>query len=264
MQLNLKGKTALVTGSTSGIGKAIAVALAAEGTAVLINGRREEKVAETIKEIQEQYSDAVLHPVVADLATEQGCRQVIEMYPEVDILINNLGIFEPAEYFDIRDEDWFKFFETNIMSGVRLTRHYVNRMIQKKEGRVIFIASEAAIMPSQEMAHYSATKTMQLSISRSLAELTTGTNVTVNTVMPGSTLTEGVETMLNSLYPNEILTMEEAEKRFMKENRPTSIIQRLIRPEEIAHFVTFLCSPLTSAINGSALRIDGGLVRSVF
>jgi len=264
MHLNLKGKTALVTGSTSGIGKAIAMSLVAEDASVLINGRREEKVEQTIKEIQEKYPDAILHPVVADLGTEQGCQQVIEKYPELDILINNLGIFEPAEYFDIRDEDWFKFFETNIMSGVRLTRHYVNQMIQKTEGRVIFIASEAAIMPSQEMAHYSATKTMQLSISRSLAELTKGTNVTVNTVMPGSTLTEGVETMLNSLYPNENLTMEEAEKRFMKENRPTSIIQRLIRPEEIAHFVTFLSSPLSSAINGSALRIDGGLVRSVF
>lgn len=175
-----------------------------------------------------------------------------------------MGIFEPVEYFDIPDEDWFKLFETNIMSGVRLTRRYLKQMIQKKEGRVIFIASEAAIMPSLEMAHYSATKTMQLSLSRSLAELTKGTNVTVNTVMPGSTLTEGVETMLNQLYPNERLTMEEAEKRFMKENRPTSIIQRLIRPEEIAHLVTFLSSPLSSAINGSALRIDGGLVRSVF
>ena len=264
MQLNLKGKVALVTGSTSGIGKAIAMSFVEEGAAVLINGRREEKVAETIKEIHEMYPDAILHPVVADLGTERGCQRVIEMHPEVDILINNLGIFEPAEYFEIRDEEWFRFFETNIMSGVRLTRHYVNQMILKKEGRVIFIASEAAIMPSQEMAHYSATKTMQLSISRSLAELTKETNVTVNTVMPGSTLTEGVKTMLNSLYPDENLTMEEAEKRFMKENRPTSIIQRLIRPEEIAHLVTFLSSSLSSAINGSALRIDGGLVRSVF
>ncbi|MGO4898446.1 SDR family NAD(P)-dependent oxidoreductase [Bacillus sp. GM2] len=179
-------------------------------------------------------------------------------------LFNNLGIFEPAEYFEIPDEDWFRFFEVNIMSGVRLSRRYLQSMIEKKEGRVIFIASEAAVMPSQEMAHYSATKTMQLSISRSLAELATGTNVTVNTVMPGSTLTEGVETMLKTLYPDENLTVEEAERRFMKENRPTSIIQRLIRPEEIAHFVTFLSSPLSSPINGAALRADGGLVRSVF
>ncbi|WP_260287515.1 SDR family NAD(P)-dependent oxidoreductase [Peribacillus aracenensis] len=264
MKLSLKGKTALVTGSTAGIGKALALTLVAEGATVLINGRREEKVHQAIKEIQTQYPQATLQPAIHDLGTEQGCQQMIEQYPEVDILINNLGIFEPIEYFDIPDEDWFRLFEVNIMSGVRLTRSYLKKMIQKKEGRIIFIASEAAIMPSQEMAHYSATKTMQLSLSRSLAELCKGTNVTVNTVMPGSTLTEGVETMLKSLYPNEQLSIEEAEKRFMKENRSTSIIERFIRPEEIAHFVTFLSSPLSSAINGSALRIDGGLVRSVF
>lgn len=147
------------------------------------------------------------------------------------------------------------------MSGVRLTRHYLQRMIERREGRVVFIASEAAVTPPQDMAHYSATKSMQLSISRSLAELTAGTSVTVNTVMPGSTLTEGVEAWLKTLYPNETMTTEEAEKRFMAESRPTSIIQRLIRPEEIANFVTFLSSPLSSAINGAALRIDGGLVR---
>lgn len=264
MFLNLKGKTALVTGSTAGIGKAIANSLVLEGVNVIINGRYKKKVNQTIFEIQEQYPEAILQSLVADLGTAEGCQKAIEEYPQVDILINNLGIFEPKEYFNISDEEWFKMFEVNILSGVRLTRWYLNQMIQKKEGRVIFIASEAAIMPSQEMAHYSATKTMQLSLSRSLAELTKETNVTVNTIMPGSTFTEGVENMLYTLYPNEILTMEEAEVRFMKENRPTSIIQRLIRPEEIAHFVTFLSSPLSSAINGSALRIDGGLVRSVF
>lgn len=264
MDLNLIGKKALVTGSTSGIGKAIAASLVAEGAEVLINGRRKEKIRQTMDEIREQFPNAVLHEAKADLGNEQGCQKVMEDYPEVDILINNLGIFEPVEYFDIPDDDWFKMFEVNIMSSVRLTRQYLKQMIQKKEGRVIFIASEAAIMPSLEMAHYSATKTMQLSLSRSLAELTKGTNVTVNTIMPGSTLTEGVEMMLRTLFPNEELTLEEAEKRFMKENRPTSIIQRLIRPEEIAHLVTFVSSPLSSAINGAALRIDGGLVRSVF
>lgn len=264
MFLNIKGQTALVTGSTAGIGKAIAKSLVAEGVTVIINGRHEDKVHQTMQEIQQQYPEAVLQSLVSDLGTAQGCQKAIEEFPVVDILINNLGIFEPKEYFNISDEEWFKMFEVNIMSGVRLTRWYLNQMIQKKVGRVIFIASEAALMPSQEMAHYSATKTMQLSLSRSLAELTKETNVTVNTVMPGSTFTEGVETMLNSLYSHENLTMEEAEARFMKENRPTSIIQRLIRPEEVAHFVTFLSSPLSSAINGSALRIDGGLVRSVF
>jgi len=264
MELHLKGKTALVTGSTAGIGKAIAISLVAEGATVLINGRNERRVSETIHEIRGQYPEAILQSAVADLGTEQGCQEMIKNYPDLDILINNLGIFEPAEYFDIPDEEWFKFFEVNIMSGVRLTRHYLKQMIHNQEGRIVFIASEAAIMPSQEMAHYSATKTMQLSLSRSLAELTRGTNVTVNTIMPGSTLTEGVETMLDTLYPDDNLTLEEAEKRFMNENRPTSIIQRLIRPEEISNLVAFLSSPLSSAINGSALRIDGGLVRSVF
>ncbi|MNO52644.1 3-oxoacyl-[acyl-carrier-protein] reductase FabG [compost metagenome] len=264
MQLHLEGTTALVTGSTSGIGKAIAISLVQEGAAVLVNGRHEDKVKQTIAEIRTDYPEAVLYPAVADLGTEEGCRKLTEEYPKVDILINNLGIFEPAEYFDIPDTEWFKFFEVNVMSGVRLSRQYLKHMLKKNEGRVVFIASEAAIMPSQEMAHYSATKTMQLSLSRSLAELTKGTKVTVNTVMPGSTLTEGVETMLHTLYPGEKLTIEEAETRFMKENRPSSIIQRLIRPEEIADFVVFLSSPLSSAINGSALRIDGGLVRSVF
>ncbi|MGU9503246.1 SDR family NAD(P)-dependent oxidoreductase [Bacillus paralicheniformis] len=262
MNLNIRGKTALVTGSTSGIGKAIAASLAKEGASVIINGRRQDKVNQIIDELKGQFPEAVLHPAPYDLGTEKGCQDLIAAFPHVDILINNLGIFEPAEYFEIPDEDWFRFFEVNIMSGVRLSRRYLQSMIEKKEGRVIFI--EAAVMPSQEMAHYSATKTMQLSISRSLAELATGTNVTVNTVMPGSTLTEGVETMLKTLYPDENLTVEEAERRFMKENRPTSIIQRLIRPEEIAHFVTFLSSPLSSPINGAALRADGGLVRSVF
>ncbi|MEK4190212.1 SDR family NAD(P)-dependent oxidoreductase [Paenibacillus sp. FSL L8-0494] len=263
-KLHLEGKTTLVTGSTSGIGKAIAKSLVREGAAVLVNGRHADKVKQTIEEIRAEHPKAALYPAVADLGTEEGCRKLIEEYPMVDILINNLGVFEPAEYFDIPDVEWFKFFEVNVMSGVRLSRHYLQRMLEKNEGRVIFIASEAAIMPSQEMAHYSATKTMQLSLSRSLAELTKSTKVTVNTVMPGSTLTEGVETMLNTLYPEENLTIEEAEIRFMKENRPTSIIQRLIRPEEIADLVVFLSSPLSSAINGSAFRIDGGLVRNVF
>lgn len=264
MKLQLEGKTALVTGSTSGIGKAIATLLAEEGAAVIINGRSADKVKRTIQEIKTRVPGASLKAAAADLGTEEGCQKMAAEFPAVDILINNLGIFEPKGYFEIPDEDWFKFFEVNIMSGVRLARRYLQQMIADDAGRVIFIASEAAVMPSLEMAHYSATKTMQLSLSRSLAELTKGTKVTVNTVMPGSTLTEGVEKMLETLYPDEQLTIEEAEKKFMAENRPTSIIQRLIRPEEIAGLVAFLCSPLSSAINGAALRIDGGLVRSVF
>ncbi len=264
MELRLAGKTALVTGSTNGIGKAIAESLIREGVTVLINGRNEEKVNAVVDELKSRYTGAKVLPAAADLGNEQGCEDMIKRYSEVDILINNMGIFQPAELFEIPDTEWFRFFEVNVMSGIRLTRHYLQSMIARNEGRVVFIGSEAAIMPSQEMAHYSATKTMLLSVSRSLAELTSGTRVTVNTVLPGSTLTEGVETMLQTLYPEGNLTIEEAEKRFMKENRPTSIIERLIRPEEIAEFVTFISSPLAAAINGAALRADGGLVRSVF
>lgn len=264
MQLHLQGKTALVTGSTSGIGKAIATSLAAEGARVIVNGRHEEKIEQTITDIRSAHPDAMVISARADLGTEQGCEELIRAYPDVDILVNNLGVFENVPFFDITDDEWFRFFEINSMSGVRLSRHYLKQMLQKREGRVIFISSEAAIVPPHDMAHYSATKTMLLSISRSLAELTAGTNITVNTVMPGTTLTEGVETMLKSLYAGEAITMEEAGRRFVRENRPTSIIQRLIRPNEIADLVTFLSSPLSSAINGAALRADGGLVRSVF
>lgn len=264
MELYLSGKKVLITGSTSGIGKAIAKSLVREGAEVIINGRNKEKIDLTIDEIKEDYPNAVLYSAEADLSNTEGCEKVLKQFQSVDILINNLGIFEPADFFELEDDEWSKVFEVNIMSSVRLARQYLKKMIEKGEGRVLFIGSEAAIMPSQEMAHYSATKTMQLSLSRSLAELTKETKVTVNTIMPGSTLTDGVEEMLEKLYPGEGLSIEEAEAKFMRENRPTSIIQRLIRPEEIADFVAFVSSPLSSAINGSALRIDGGLVRSVF
>jgi Dehydrogenases with different specificities (related to short-chain alcohol dehydrogenases) len=262
MDLQLIGKRALVTASAGGIGKAIAVALAAEGVTVLINGRSKKNVEQTIQDIKSQYADAQLVPVVADLGTRAGCDQVIAEYPNVDILINNLGFYKAEEFFSITDQQWEDIFAINIMSGIRLSRYYLKQMLEKNEGRILFISSESAIAPSPEMVHYAATKTMQLSISRSLAELTKGTNVTVNTVMPGSTKTEGVAQLVRDVFPGQ--DPEQAEKRFMQENRPTSLIERLIRPEEIASLVTFLCSSQASAINGAALRVDGGLVRSVF
>ena len=186
----------------------------------------------------------------------------IAAFPDVDILVNNLGIYEPVGFFEETDAAWLRLFEVNILSGVRLARHYLKRMLEKKTGRVVFISSESAIAPSPEMPHYAATKTMQLSLSRSLAELTKGTAVTVNTIMPGSTRTEGVAKFVQDLFPG--MSLAEAEARFMRENRPTSLIGRLISPEEIGDFVAFVTSPRASAINGAALRIDGGLVRSVF
>lgn len=264
MDLQLHGKTALVTGSTAGIGQAIAQSLAAEGATVLINGRSEGRVAQAINDISKNVKNADLKPAVADLSTDEGFESLTKKYPDLDILINNMGIFPTRDFFEISDSEWEHIFNVNVMSGIRLSRHYLEKMLQKKEGRIIFISSESAISPAMEMVHYSATKTTQLAISRSLAELTRGTNVTVNTILPGSTLTQGVEEMLDNLYPNEKLTLEEAEKKFMSNNRPTSIIQRLIRPKEIGDFAAYISSPLSSAINGTALRVDGGLVRSVF
>ena len=262
MNLNLEGKTALVTASSGGIGQAIATSLAREGAAVIINGRSASVVDKAIQAIKAELPDAKLLPLAADNGTADGCDTTITAYPDVDILVNNLGIYEAVGFFDETDEAWQKMFEVNVMSGVRLARHYLAKMLAQDWGRIFFVSSESGISPAPEMAHYSATKTMQLSISRSLAELTKGSKVTVNAVLPGPTLTEGVAKLVQEIFPG--VSLEEAGKRFMAENRPTSLIGRLIQPQEIGDFVTFLSSPLASAINGAALRVEGGLVRSAF
>ena len=261
MNLELHPQLALVTASTGGIGFEIARSLAREGAGVVINGRSAGTVAGAIARLREEFPSARLESLVADNGTEEGVATSIEAFSDIDILVNNLGIYEVAGFFDESDEAWRRHFEVNIMSGVRLSRHYLKRMLEKKSGRIVFIASEAALCPPPEMAAYSATKTMQLSLSRSLAEMTKGTQVTVNTVMPGSTKTEGVAKMVQEMYP--ALSADEADREFMKQNRPTSLIGRLIRPEEIADLVTFVCSARASAINGVALRVDGGLVRHI-
>lgn len=262
MNLELDHKLALVTASTGGIGKEIATTLAREGARVIVNGRSATGVDAAIADVRARVPAAKLEGLVADNGTGEGAAETFRRFPEVDILINNLGIYEAVGFFDETDDDWRRLFEVNVLSGVRLARHYLEVMLAKKTGRVIFIASEAAISPTPEMAHYAATKTMQLSVSRSLAELTRGTAVTVNTIMPGSTKTEGAARFIHDLFPG--LSPEAAEKRFMHENRPTSLIERLIAPKEIADFVAYVSSPLASAINGAALRTDGGLIRSVF
>jgi len=261
MNLNLNDKTALVTASTGGIGLEIARSLAAEGANVIINGRTQTSVDTAIQSIKQDVADAKLNKLVADNGTPEGCRATIEKFTEVDILVNNLGIYEAVGFFDETDESWQRLFDVNIMSGVRLTRHYLRAMLTRNAGKVLFMSSESALNPAPEMAHYSATKTMQLSLSRSLAELTKGTNVTVNSVLPGSTRTEGVEKFVQDVFPD--LPYDQAEKKFMQENRATSLIERLIDPQEIASFVTYLCSPKSSAINGAALRVDGGIVRAI-
>lgn len=262
MDLKLTGQKALVTASSAGIGFAIASALAREGATVIVNGRSRESVQGGMDELRKQVAGASLLPLAADCGTAEGCAQAVREIPDVDILVNNLGIYESVDFFETTDEAWMRLFEVNILSGVRLSRHFLKGMLGRGYGRVIFIASESAISPAPEMAHYSATKTMQLSISRSLAEMTRGSGVTVNTVLPGSTKTEGVGAFIGQVFPG--LDANEAEARFMSENRPTSLIQRLIRPEEIGDFVAYVASPLASAVNGAALRVDGGLVRAVF
>lgn len=262
MNLKFDNQLALVTASTGGIGLEIARSLAREGARAIINGRSASSVDAAIASIRREVPEAKLERLIADNGAVEGTAETIRQFPHVDILVNNLGIYEAVGFFDETDDAWQRLFEVNILSGVRLARHYLKTMLERKTGRVIFISSEAAISPSPEMAHYAATKTMQLSISRSLAELTKGTAVTVNTILPGSTKTEGVEKFVQDIFPDEAI--EEAERRFMRENRPTSLIERLIEPREIANLVTFVSSPLSSAINGAALRIDGGLVRTVF
>jgi len=261
MDLGLAGKTALVSASSGGIGEAIAVSLAREGASVIVNGRSKESVEKSIARISAQVSGAKLESLVADLGTAAGCDTTVATVAAVDILINNLGIYEPSDFFATTDAQWERLLEVNVMSGVRLSRHFLKGMLARNTGRVIFVASESGINPAPEMAHYSATKTMQLSLSRNLAELTKGTRVTVNAVLPGPVNTEGVGGFIANVFPE--LTPEMAHEKFMRENRPTSLIQRLTDPAEIADFVTFIASAKASAINGAALRVDGGMIRSV-
>jgi 3-oxoacyl-[acyl-carrier protein] reductase len=261
MDLRLNDKLALVTASSGGIGYAIARSLAAEGARVIVNGRTAASVKAAAERLRNEIPGAKIEELAADNGTEEGGEKTLKAYPEVDILVNNLGIYEPVGFFDETDDAWRKLFEVNILSGVRLARTYLKGMLERGSGRIIFVSSESGLTPAPEMAHYSATKTMQLSISRSLAELTKGTAVTVNSVLPGSTKTEGVAEFIGNIFPDA--SPDEAERRFMAENRPTSLIARLIDPAEIGDAIAFVCSPRASAINGAAIRVDGGLVRHI-
>ena len=262
MDLQLEGRKALVTASSGGIGQEIARTLARERATVIVNGRSGAVVDAAIASIRASVPQARLEGLVADIGTAAGCAHAIEAQPEVDILVNNLGIYEAVPLRETTDAAWLRLFEINVLSGVRLSRHYIGGMLARNRGRIVFISSEAAIAPAPELPHYSATKTMELSISRNLAELTKGSGVTVNAVLPGSTRTEGVKAFVQNLFPE--LPYADAEARFMRENRATSLIARLIDPAEVAAAVAFVCSGPAGAINGAALRVDGGIVRSVF
>jgi len=263
MDLQLQGKRALVTGSTAGIGLAIAQGLAKEGAAVIVNGRTEKRVEQALSALKKAGVSGKLEGLAADLGTAQGTRTAIERFPELDILVNNLGIFEAKPFEDIPDADWLRFFEVNILSGVRLSRHYLPGMKKRNWGRIVFISSESAIHIPAEMIHYGMTKTAQLAIARGLAETTAGTNVTVNSVLPGPTASEGVTDFVESLARDQKTTRQQVEREFFQNIRPTSLLKRMIESQEIANLVTFICSPLSSATNGAALRADGGVVRSV-
>jgi NAD(P)-dependent dehydrogenase (short-subunit alcohol dehydrogenase family) len=263
MDLQLNGKRALVTGSTAGIGYAIAEALANEGANVIVNGRTKQRVDEAVEKLRASNPAGEVHNLAADLGTAEGTRQATTRFGEVDILVNNLGIFEPKPFEQISDEEWLRFFEINVLSGVRLSRHYLPRMKQKNWGRIIFVSSESALQIPAEMIHYGMTKTAQIAIARGMAETTTGTNVTVNAVLPGPTASEGVTQFVEHLASSKQASREQVEKEFFEQMRPTSIIKRFEKPEEIAVLVAFLASPLSAAINGTAVRVDGGVVRSI-
>jgi NAD(P)-dependent dehydrogenase (short-subunit alcohol dehydrogenase family) len=263
MEIDLQDKRALVTGSTAGIGYAIAKQLYESGGSVVINGRTEENVSRAIENLSNIASSGQIFGIAADLKTAEGVNKIISEFPEVDILINNAAIYGPKDFIQITDEEWIDFFQVNVLSGIRLSRHYLPRMVEKKWGRILFISSESGIQIPVEMIHYGVTKTAMLAVSRGLAESVAGTGVTVNAILPGPTKSEGAVSFLKDLAQKEKKSMHEIEDEFFKTLRPTSLIKRFATPEEVANLVVYVASPLSSATTGAALRVDGGVVRSI-
>ncbi|MFF2951610.1 SDR family NAD(P)-dependent oxidoreductase [Kitasatospora sp. NPDC057965] len=255
MQIDLSGRTALVTGSTAGIGAATAQSLAAAGADVVVNGRNAERVAETAERVGGR-------GIAADVGTAEGTAELIRQLPDVDILVNNTGVFETKPVFEIPDEDWLRFYEVNVLSGVRLARHYAPRMVGRGWGRVIFVSSEAGVQTPPDMVQYGVTKTAQLAVSRGMAQEVAGSGVTVNCVLPGPTMSDGVLAMFEELYPGH--DPAEQERRYLAENRAAaSLLRRLIRPHEVASMITYVASEQSSATTGRALGVDGGLLPTI-
>ena len=263
MDLQLENKTALVTGSTAGIGFAIAALLAREGATVVVNGRSPQRVEAAIARLQEDGRAMRVRGVAADLGTREGVDRLTAAVPAVDILVNSLGIFEPKSFSEIDDGDWQRFFEVNLLSGVRLSRAYLKGMLERNWGRIVFISSESAVNIPVEMIHYGVTKTAQIALARGLAETTAGTAVTVNSVLPGPTRSRGVGEFVKNLAAAQGTDEAAVEQEFFRSMRPSSLLQRFAAPEEVAPLVAFVCSPLAAATNGAALRVDGGVVRSI-
>jgi NAD(P)-dependent dehydrogenase (short-subunit alcohol dehydrogenase family) len=262
VNLQLENKLALVTGSTKGIGLAIATSLAREGAHVIVNGRAEKSVNEAADKIRKFVPAAKLELFAGDLSKADDTDLLVKQFPNVEILVNNLGIFEPKPFEQIPDEDWRRFFEVNVLSGVRLSRAYFSGMKQRNWGRIVFISSESGLQIPAEMIHYGMTKTAEIAVARGLAELSAGTNVTVNSVLPGPTRSDGVDEFVKQLSGGK--PFAEFEKEFFEKVRPTSLLKRFATTEEVANLVTYVCSPLSSATNGAALRVDGGVVKSAF
>ena len=262
MDLHLRNKRALVSGSTKGIGFAIATGLAREGARVILNGRSEASVSDALAKLRALHPDADVQGFAGDLSDPLQIKGLLEQHSDVDVLVNNLGIFDPKPFEDIPDEDWELFFNTNVMSGVRLTRAYLPKMKQKNWGRVVFISSESGVQIPVEMIHYGVTKTAQLGLSRGLAESCAGTGVTVNCVLPGPTSSEGVSEFVDKLSGGK--PFDEFEKEFFETARPTSLLKRFTTPEEVANMVVYICSEASAATNGAAMRVDGGVIKSAF
>jgi NAD(P)-dependent dehydrogenase (short-subunit alcohol dehydrogenase family) len=263
MDLGLRGKRVLVTGSTAGIGLAAARALAKEGARVTLNGRTEARVVDAVRRLRAELETAEVDGIAADLSGADGCRTLIDRLPDVDVLVNNLGIFEPKPFEQIADEDWLRFFETNVLSGIRLARHYVAGMRSRHWGRIVFVSSESGLQIPGEMIHYGMTKTAQLAVSRGLAETLAGTGVTVNSVLPGPTASEGVGAFVAQLAAARGVDVATVEREFFATARPSSLLQRFATPDEVASMIAYACSALASATTGAALRVDGGVVRAI-
>jgi NAD(P)-dependent dehydrogenase (short-subunit alcohol dehydrogenase family) len=264
MDLGLKGKVAVVSGSTAGIGFAIAAEFAKEGAAVVINGRTEARVQSALGRIRQSAPNADVRGVAADLSNAAGAASFVKQAPTADILVNNLGIFEPVSFADITDADWLRFFEINVLSGVRLTRQYLPGMLEKNWGRVIFISSESGAQIPAEMIHYGMTKTAQIAVARGLAESVAGTGITVNSILVGPTASEGVEAFVEGIAKREGVTKAQIEKQFFSTVRPTSLLKRFETPEEVASVVAFVASTQATTIRGASVRAEGGVVRGIF